>query len=132
MFEGVVIKLSKNFSNISLLNEDIIISGSAVLDKTLSEFAMANDLSGFEFLACIPGTIGGGLKMNAGCFGKEIKDILTKIIEHYENDIQWWDNDEEEQGYLEVDKVREFLDIYNSTSEFRRKGFITNEKNNLN
>jgi len=63
---------------------------------------------------------------------KEIKDILTKIINHYENDIQWWGNDEEEQGYLEVDKVREFLDIYNSTSEFRRKGFITNEKNNLN
>jgi len=63
---------------------------------------------------------------------KEIKDILTKIIEHYEMNIQWWDNDEEEQGYLEVDKVREFLDIYNSTSEFRRKGFITNEKNNLN
>ena len=63
---------------------------------------------------------------------KEIKDILTKIIEHYEMNIQWWDNDEEEQGYLEVDKVREFLDIYDSTSEFRRKGFITNEKNNLN
>jgi len=63
---------------------------------------------------------------------KEIKDILTKIIEHYEMNIQWWDNDEEEQGYLEVDKVREFLDIYNSTSEFRRKGFVTNEKNNLN
>ena len=59
---------------------------------------------------------------------KEIKDILTKIIEHYEMNIQWWDNDEEEQGYLEVDKVREFLDIYNSTSEFRR----TNEKNKLN
>jgi len=64
---------------------------------------------------------------------KEIKDILTKIINHYEMNIQWWDNgQEEEQGYLEVDKVREFLDIYDSTSEFRRKGFITNEKNNLN
>jgi UDP-N-acetylmuramate dehydrogenase len=79
LFEGVVIKLSKNFSNISLLNENIIISGSAVLDKTLSEFAMANDLSGFEFLSCIPGTIGGGIKMNAGCFGNEFKDILISV-----------------------------------------------------
>tara|TARA_B100001057_G_scaffold401473_1_gene412971 strand:- start:232 stop:1140 length:909 start_codon:yes stop_codon:yes gene_type:complete len=79
IFDGVVIKLSKNFNNISLLGEDIIIAGSAVLDKTLSEFAMNNSLKGFEFLSCIPGTIGGGIKMNAGCFGKEFKDILLSI-----------------------------------------------------
>jgi UDP-N-acetylmuramate dehydrogenase len=79
LFEGVVIKLSKNFSNISLLNEDIIISGSAVLDKTLSEFALKNNLSGFEFLSCIPGTIGGGIRMNAGCFGRDFKNILVSV-----------------------------------------------------
>ena len=78
-FDGVVIKMSKNFNNISFLGEDILIAGSAVLDKTLSEFAMKNDLSGFEFLSCIPGTIGGGIRMNAGCFGKEFKDILLSI-----------------------------------------------------
>ena len=78
-FDGVVIKMSKNFNNISFLGEDILIAGSAVLDKTLSEFAMKNDLSGFEFLSCIPGTIGGGIRMNAGCFGKEFKDILISI-----------------------------------------------------
>ncbi len=79
LFNGVVIKLSKNFKNISILGEDIIISGSAVLDKTLSDFAMNSNLSGFEFLSCIPGTIGGGIRMNAGCFGKEFKDILLSI-----------------------------------------------------
>jgi UDP-N-acetylmuramate dehydrogenase len=79
LFDGAVIKLSKNFNNISLLGEDIIISGSAVLDKTLSDFAMNSNLSGFEFLSCIPGTIGGGIRMNAGCFGKEFKDILLSI-----------------------------------------------------
>ena len=79
LINGVVIKLSKNFNNISLLGEDIIIAGSAVLDKTLSDFAMDNNLSGFEFLSCIPGSIGGGIKMNAGCFGKEFKDILISI-----------------------------------------------------
>ncbi len=79
LFDGVVIKLSKNFNNISLLEKDIIIAGSAVLDKNLSEFAMNNNLSGFEFLSCIPGTVGGGIRMNAGCFGKEFKDILLSI-----------------------------------------------------
>ena len=79
LFDGVVIKLSKNFNNISLLGEDIIIAGSSVLDKSLSEFAIENNLSGFEFLSCIPGTIGGGIRMNAGCFGKEFKDILLSI-----------------------------------------------------
>ena len=62
LFDGVVIKLSRNFNNISLLGEEIIIAGSAVLDKTLSDFAINNQLSGFEFLSCIPGTIGGGYK----------------------------------------------------------------------
>ena len=79
LFDGVVIKLSKNFNNISLLGEDIIIAGSAVSDNSLSNFALNNNLSGFEFLSCIPGTIGGGIKMNAGCFGKEFKDILLSI-----------------------------------------------------
>jgi len=79
LFDGVVIKLSKNFNNISLLGENTIIAGSAVLDKSLSDFAMNNNLSGFEFLSCIPGTVGGGIKMNAGCFGEEFKDILLSI-----------------------------------------------------
>jgi UDP-N-acetylmuramate dehydrogenase len=78
-FDGVVIKLGKNFSNISILPNDIIIAGSACLDKKLSDFALNNGIGGFEFLACIPGTIGGGLKMNAGCFNKEFKDVLVSI-----------------------------------------------------
>ena len=79
LFDGVIIKLSKNFNNISLLGEDILIAGSAVLDKSLSDFALNNNLSGFEFLSCIPGTIGGGIRMNAGCFKREFKDILLSI-----------------------------------------------------
>ncbi len=79
LIDGVIIKLSKNFNNISLLGEDIVIAGSAVLDRSLSEYAMKNNLSGFEFLSCIPGTIGGGIRMNAGCFGREFKDILLSI-----------------------------------------------------
>jgi len=79
LFDGVVIKLSKNFNNISLLGKDVIIAGSAVMDKSLSDFAMNNGLSGFEFLSCIPGTVGGGIRMNAGCFKEEFKDIILSI-----------------------------------------------------
>ena len=79
IFDGVVIKLGKNFSNISILPNGIIIAGSACLDKKLSDFALLNAIGGFEFLACIPGSIGGGLKMNAGCFNREFKDILVSV-----------------------------------------------------
>ena len=68
IFDGVVIKLSKKFNSLSLLGEDILIAGSAVSDKNVSDFALENNLSGFEFLSCIPGTVGGGRKMNAFCF----------------------------------------------------------------
>ena len=78
-FAGTVIKLGKNFSNISILPNKIIVAGSACLDKKLSDFALANEVGNFEFLACIPGTVGGGLRMNAGCFNKEFKDILISI-----------------------------------------------------
>ena len=76
---GVIIKLGQNFNNVSLHSEKIIVAGSAVTDRSLSEFAMENSLGGFEFLSCIPGTIGGGIKMNAGCFQREFKDILISI-----------------------------------------------------
>ena len=78
-FDGAVIKLGKNFSNISILPSGIIVAGSACLDKKLSDFALENEVGNFEFLACIPGTVGGGIRMNAGCFNKEFKDILISI-----------------------------------------------------
>ena len=78
-YEGVVIKLTKNFSNISILNENTIVAGSGVLDRTISEFAMNNNIGGLEFLSCIPGTIGGAIRMNSGCFGREIKDVLISV-----------------------------------------------------
>ena len=79
LFDGVVIKLTNNFNNISKHSDNMIIAGSSVNDKSLSNFAMENNIGGFEFLSCIPGTVGGGIKMNAGCFDREFKDILISI-----------------------------------------------------
>ena len=62
-----------------MLSDNKLVAGSATIDKKLSEFACKNNIGGFEFLSCIPGTIGGGLKMNSGCFDREFKDIILSI-----------------------------------------------------
>ena len=78
-FPGVIIKLGRNFSNISILNENLIVAGCATSQKNLSEFAKENNLGEMEFLSCIPGSVGGGIRMNSGCFEKEFKDILVSV-----------------------------------------------------
>ena len=75
----IFIKLGKNFNKISLTKDNIIIAGCSILDKNVSNFAYENSLSGLEFLSCIPGSIGGGIRMNSGCFGTEFKDVLLSI-----------------------------------------------------
>ena len=76
---GIAIKLGSNFSNISKIDETTLIAGASTIDRKLSEYAMENEISGFEFLSCIPGTIGGGIKMNSGCFENEFKDIIISV-----------------------------------------------------
>jgi len=78
-YPGTVIKLGKSFSKITLLDKETIIAGTAVTQKKVSEFAMKNNISGLEFMSCIPGSIGGGIRMNSGCFNREFKDILISI-----------------------------------------------------
>ena len=78
-FNGIIIKLGKYFSHISMFNENTIITGASTLDKNLSYFALENSLSGFEFLSCIPGTIGGGIRMNSGCYGEDMSKILLSV-----------------------------------------------------
>ena len=78
-FYGVIIKLGKSFSHLSLLGQNMLIAGASALDKNVSNFALENSLSGFEFLSCIPGTIGGGIRMNSGCYGEDISKILISV-----------------------------------------------------
>ena len=78
-YQGTIIKLGKNFSRISLLDKTTIIAGTAISQKKVSEFAKNNNISGLEFMSCIPGSIGGGIRMNSGCFKKEFKDVLVSI-----------------------------------------------------
>ena len=78
-FSGVVIKLSPKFSYIKSLKESILEVGAGTLDKTLSSYAAENSIANLEFLSCIPGSIGGAIRMNSGCYGDEISNILISI-----------------------------------------------------
>ena len=77
--KGVVIKLGSGFSQIKLSGEDVIEAGAGTLDKKIANFAIENSLANLEFLACIPGSIGGAVIMNSGCYGNDISKILQSI-----------------------------------------------------
>ena len=77
--DRIFIKLGKNFNKLSLTKDNVVIAGCSILDKNVSDFACENHLSGLEFLSCIPGSVGGGIRMNSGCFGTEFKDVLLSV-----------------------------------------------------
>lgn len=77
--EQCVIKLSSAFGKIVRISETAFEIGSACLDSTVAAYMQNIGISGMEFLATIPGTIGGNIAMNAGCFGSEIFDIIQSV-----------------------------------------------------
>ncbi|MBR6231343.1 MAG: UDP-N-acetylmuramate dehydrogenase [Lachnospiraceae bacterium] len=77
-YNGVIIQVYKNFSEIKI-NGTKIKAGAGVLLSKLSSEAAGASLSGFEFASGIPGTLGGAVTMNAGAYGGEMKDVLTDV-----------------------------------------------------
>ncbi len=76
---GVVIKLGSNFSKIFADGDTIEAYSGALLSKIANE-ALKHSLEGFEFASGIPGTLGGAVKMNAGAYGGEMKDVVIKTV----------------------------------------------------
>lgn len=76
-YNGVIIKLSDNFSSVSV-NEDTITAEAGASLVHVSNLACENSLSGLEFAAGIPGTVGGAVVMNAGAYDGEIKDVVSE------------------------------------------------------
>jgi UDP-N-acetylmuramate dehydrogenase len=74
---GVVVRLPGAFGKIAVEGTRIRV-GAAALDAAVARAAAEAGIGGLEFLRGIPGTVGGALKMNAGCYGKEIKDIFVE------------------------------------------------------
>jgi len=73
--EGIVIRIGRGFADIQL-DHDIITAGAGAADINVARKARDAGLAGLEFLSGIPGTIGGGLRMNAGAYEREIKDVI--------------------------------------------------------
>lgn len=76
---GVVIAISEGFNKIEIEDGDIINVGAGLLVSSTSKFAQRNSLAGMEFASGIPGSIGGGITMNAGAYGGEFIDIVKDV-----------------------------------------------------
>ncbi len=77
--KGAVIKLTQDFSYVKIIDKNILEVGAATLDRKVANFAKDNNLGNLEFLSCIPGSIGGAIIMNSGCYDNEISKVLTSI-----------------------------------------------------
>ena len=76
---GAVIKLGGEFSEIKLIGQDTLEVGAATLDRNIANFAKDNSLGNFEFLSCIPGSLGGAIIMNSGCYENDISQVLISV-----------------------------------------------------
>ena len=87
---GIVVRLGKWFKNV-FVQGDVIEIGAATSCSELSVLAMDRELGGLEFLSGIPGSIGGAIRMNAGCFGSEICDVLIECETITSNgNVKWF------------------------------------------
>ncbi len=77
-FRGVVIRLDEAFEDIKVNNNVVTACAGASMAK-IANAALQNSLTGFEFAAGIPGCVGGGVIMNAGAYGGEMKDVVSKV-----------------------------------------------------
>lgn len=75
---GVTIRMGREFAGIEALDGNRIRAGAMALDGNVAQAAAKAGIAGLEFFSGIPGTIGGALRMNAGCYGTETKDVLIE------------------------------------------------------
>jgi UDP-N-acetylmuramate dehydrogenase len=92
---GVVIRCAGKAWGEVLVDGDLVIAGPAALDAQVARAAAKAGLAGLEFLVGIPGTIGGALTMNAGCYGRETKDILVSATGYDRTgEMRVWENED--------------------------------------
>lgn len=78
-YRGVILQIFKNYSDITVEGREMKVQAGALLSK-VAKTALEHGLSGFEFAAGIPGTVGGAVVMNAGAYGGEMKDVLKEAV----------------------------------------------------
>ncbi len=107
--DGVTLITSK-LNNISIDKDGIITASSGAIDAEVARFAKNHSRTGLEFLIGIPGTIGGGIKMNSGAFGSEFKDVLidVKAINH-NGEYKIFSNEDLKMDYRNIDLKDEWI-----------------------
>ena len=114
--KGAVIKLGSSFTEINLLENNTLEVGAATLDRKISNFAKDNGIGNLEFLSCIPGSIGGAVIMNSGCFGNDISKVLISIKAIDINECK------------ELEIKREEIEFFYRGTNLRRELIITSVK----
>ncbi len=121
--DGVTLITSK-LNKISIDKDGIITANSGAVDAEVARFARDNSRTGLEFLIGIPGTIGGGIKMNSGAFGSEFKDVLidVKAINH-NGEYKIFSNEDLNMEYRKIGLKDEwiFLSARFKTSDASKK-----------
>lgn len=109
-YKGIIIKLGSGMNRITVEGNHIRVQAGALLSET-AVAAMQAGLTGMEFAAGIPGTIGGGIVMNAGAYEGEMKQITESVkVMNVEGEILDLDNDTMEFGYrTSIIKNRPFI-----------------------
>ena len=107
--DGVTLITSK-LNKISIDKDGIITANSGSIDAEVARFARDHSRSGLEFLIGIPGTIGGGIKMNSGAFGSEFKDVLidVKAINH-DGEYKIFSNEDLKMDYRKIGLEDEWI-----------------------
>lgn len=102
--------ITKKLNQISIDNFGVITAQAGAVDADVARFARDQERTGLEFLVGIPGTIGGGIKMNSGAFGAEFKDILidVKAINNL-GEINTFSNKELQMGYRKIGLSKEWI-----------------------
>ena len=77
---GVVVKLTPAFGQVVVEEGGRVRAGAAALDKSVAKAAAKAGVAGLEFYVGVPGAVGGALRMNAGCYGSETKDVLIEAV----------------------------------------------------
>ena len=121
-FRGVIIKISKNFSEINV-NNNIITANAGVFLSQIANIALKNELTGFEFASGIPGSLGGAVCMNAGAYGSEMKNVIKSIDVIYNGDIYTLSADEAEFEYRNSRILKEKMTVLSAKIQLKNGNY---------
>jgi len=118
-FSGVVLEICEKMNQIRVEGNRLVAEAGALMSK-IARVAYENGLTGFEFAAGIPGTIGGGVVMNAGAYGGELKQVITSVkVMNDHGEILELDNEQMEFGYRTSIVKKQPLIIVEATIELK-------------